>query len=131
MFIDLCERQDRGNRQNVALSDKVLLSIVSKLENMRRDDDTLMRHGNREFLYLRTELTSEADATEVAEEIIQVLSSSGKVNGEVPALLANLKPFIGIAVYPRDGETAAALVGRADEARHRAKLASKGHSFAR
>ena len=131
IFIDLCEHQDRGDRQDVALSDKVLLSIVSKLENMRRDDDTLMRHGNREFLYLRTELTSEVDATEVAEEIIQVLSSSGKVNGEVPALLANLKPFIGIAVYPRDGETAAALVGRADEARHRAKLASKGHSFAR
>ena len=131
LFIELREPQDTGNTRDDVLSDKVLLSIVSNLENMKRDDDTLMRHGDREFLYLRTELTSETDATAIAEQIIQTLSTPGKVNGAGPATKAGLKLFIGIAVFPRDGETAAALVGNADEARHRAKRTSKGHSFAR
>jgi len=131
LFIDLPERQEPGNKQDDVLSDKVLLSVVDKLENMRRDDDTLMRHGNREFLYLRTELTSEADATDVAKEIIQVLSSSVAVNGNVSARSADVRVSIGIAVYPQDGETAATLVSHADAARHRAKLVSKGHWFAR
>lgn len=131
MFIELRERQDTGNSQDSVLNEKVLLSIVSRLENMKRDDDTLTRHGDREFLYLRTELTSETDATAIAEEIIQTLSMPGKVSGTGPALVAGPKPFVGIAVFPRDGATAAALVGSADEARHRAKRTSRGHSFAR
>ncbi|MEO8501423.1 MAG: GGDEF domain-containing protein [Vicinamibacteria bacterium] len=131
MFIELLDRQSLGSEQDDVWSDKVLRSIVSKFETITRDDDTLTRHGNREFLYLRTELTNEANATEVAEEMVQVLSSSVRVNNKVAARWAELKPCIGIAVYPRDGETAAELVGRADDARHRAKLAGKGHSYAR
>lgn len=131
MFIEVHERHDTGNTQDSVLNEKELLSIVSRLENMKRDDDTLTRHGDREFLYLRAELTSETDASAIAEEIIQCLCTSDKVEGTGLAPVADLKPFVGIAVFPRDGATAAALVGSADEARHRAKQTTKGHSFAR
>lgn len=131
MFIELRQRQDTGNRQDDALNEKLLLTGVSKIDDMKRDDDTLTRHADREFLYLRAELANESDATAIAEEIIQALCPPDGFNGKGPAPLAGLEPFIGIAVFPRDGETAAALLGSADDARHRAKRAGKRHSFAR
>ena len=131
MLIELRERHGTGNPQDDQLSDQVLLSSVRKIVAMKRDDDTLMRHGDREFLYLRAELKSESDATAIAEEIIQTLRVPNKVNSKVSARMNDLELYIGIAVFPRDGETAAALVGCADAARHLAKRTIKGHSFAR
>ena len=131
MLIELRNSEGTGSAPGDGWNDEVLLATVTQLENMKREDDTLTRHGDREFLYLRTELKSDRDATAIADEIIRTLGKLSSTSGGVVAAKSPFSPCIGIAVFPRDGETAEALVSRADEARHHAKENSRGHSFAR
>jgi diguanylate cyclase (GGDEF)-like protein len=131
MLLDLGELENGNDSPGNGLSDRLLRATAAKLDEMKRDDDTLTRHGQGEFLYLRTELKSEADATLIAEQIIQTLSESRGKGASNLASNPAFRPCIGIAVFPKDGETAEALVASADKARHHAKQNKKGHSFAR
>lgn len=131
MIIELSERQGTGNEQRDPLQDNALLWSVNQLAAMKRDDDTLTRHGDRELLYLRAELASETDALAIAMQILQTLRAPAKDGGNGAVPDTDLQPFVGIAIFPRDGETAEALVGSADKARHHAKRNGKGHSFDR
>jgi diguanylate cyclase (GGDEF)-like protein len=131
MSIDLGEVEGINDTHDDGLSDKMLKATASKLENMKRDDDTLTRHGEREFLYLRTELKSETDATAIAQEIIKTLDKHDGASGKALAIKSSSSPSIGIAVFPKDGETAEALVISADKARNLARQNKSGHAFAR
>ena len=131
ILIELRKPETPESAQGDGWNDEVLLATVTQLENLKREDDTLTRHGDREFLYLRTQLKNELDATAIAEEIIRTFGKPGNTSGDVHAVASGFSPCIGIAVFPRDGESAEALVSRADEARHHAKENGRGHSFAR
>ena len=131
ILIELRKPETPESAQDDGWNDEVLLATVTQLENLKREDDTLTRHGDREFLYLRTQLKNELDATAIAEEIIRTFGKPGNTSGDVHAVASGFSPCIGIAVFPRDGESAEALVSRADEARHHAKENGRGHSFAR
>lgn len=65
------------------------------------------------------------DMAKVARKIIQVISAETEVGGAK----LTVKPSVGIAVYPKDGDTASALVTNADTAMYRAKRAHEGYAF--
>ena len=71
------------------------------------------------------EARNELDIAKVAGKIIQVISEAT----EVGAAKLIVKPSIGIAVYPKDGKTASALIANADAAMYRAKQTREGYVF--
>lgn len=63
----------------------------------------------------------------------QTRVSAFEPHGTLPShqAAANALVSVGIALYPGDGDTAEALIGRADEAMYRAKRNKLGFSLAR
>ena len=130
MFIDLDDFKSINDTHGHVVGDMVLQTIALRLKNMTRDDDTVSRHGGDEFLYLLLELKSEEDATAIAEKIIQTVSELCAVSANELALSLSVRPSIGIAIFPKAGETADALIKSADNAMYRAKRDKTGYAFA-
>jgi diguanylate cyclase (GGDEF)-like protein len=131
MFIDLDDFNSINNAYSHVAGDKVLQLIAGRLKNVTREDDTVSRHGGDEFLYLLLEIKTEADAAMVAEKIIHAISEPCDVTVSGLAISPTVRPSIGIALYPKDGDSADALVKSADRAMYRAKRTSAGYAFAR
>jgi diguanylate cyclase (GGDEF)-like protein len=90
-----------------------------------RAEDTVSRRGGDEFLCIMMEARNEIDIAKVAGKIIHVISAET----EVGDAKLTVKPSVGIAVYPKDGETANALIANADTAMYRAKRTREGYAF--
>ena len=131
MFIDLDHFKKVNDKYGHDVGDHVLKTIATRLINSTRDDDTLSRHGGDEFLYVLTEYAGEHDLTTIAEKLVALIQMPCPIRvGEVmiqPAVSAS----IGIAVFPRHGDTREALIKSADSAMYRAKRSRFRFSFAR
>ena len=77
----------------------------------------MARIGGDEFTVLVPELPQEEGAAEVSRKILRELERAFQVGGSEYAVRAS----IGIALYPRDGETSDALLRSADAAMYRRK----------
>jgi diguanylate cyclase (GGDEF)-like protein len=82
-----------------------------------RQGDILARLGGDEFVVVLEDVGSEAVAVEVMQRLQQSLQESTGVLGEPFRPSAS----IGLAMYPRDGETADVLLRAADLNMYRAK----------
>jgi diguanylate cyclase len=125
MFIDLDNFKAVNDSYGHSVGDTVLRHVAQRLQASMRAEDTVSRRGGDEFLCIMMEARNEFDIAKVAGKIIQVISAETAV-GDAKLTVT---PSLGIAVYPKDGETASALVTNADTAMYRAKRAQKGYVF--
>jgi diguanylate cyclase (GGDEF)-like protein len=96
------------------VGDEVLKGLVDELMTNKRDSDVVARYGGEEFaiIFPDTPASSARGAANRLRELVE--------KREFP--LANLKRTlfitisVGVAVFPRDGATAADLIARADAA---------------
>jgi diguanylate cyclase len=116
-FIDLDGFKQINDTLGHAVGDAVLAHAARRLESAVRDTDTVSRYGGDEFLVLLAEVAHAGDADLIAAKMLAALSQPTLIGEHEVALSASL----GIALYPDDGEDAAALVERADAAMYRAK----------
>lgn len=130
MFIDLDEFKGINDTHGHPAGDEVLQTIAARLKSITRDDDTISRHGGDEFLYLLMELDNEEDAVIVARKIINTVSEPCEITTMHDGTLSlSVKPSIGIAMYPLDGNTVEKLVKSADRAMYLAKKSKCGYAF--
>jgi len=129
MFIDLDNFKSINDSYGHATGDFILQTVASRLKNMTRADDTLSRHGGDEFLQLLLELKSAQAAAIIAEKIISTVGEPCVVRVNNGAISYSIKLSIGIAIFPRDGETGDALIACADQAMYRAKKDKIGYAF--
>ncbi len=117
----LCLDADRFKQINDtyghAAGDLCLREIAKRLAAQLRPEDTLARTGGEEFAVLLHAIEDGAQAERVAEDMLQALKPPVGVDEYEIELAAS----IGIAIYPEDGEDAAALWRDADTAMYRAK----------
>lgn len=125
MFIDLDNFKAVNDSCGHEVGDTVLRHVAQRLQASMRAEDTVSRRGGDEFLCIMMEARNELDIAKVAEKIIQVISAETAV-GDAKL---SVRPSVGIAVYPKDGETANALVANADTAMYRAKRTREGYVF--
>jgi diguanylate cyclase len=125
IFIDLDGFKLVNDSYGHDLGDTVLRHVAQRLQASMRAEDTVSRHGGDEFLCIMMEANDERDIAKVAVKMINVIGAPTEV-GDVKVIV---KPSIGIAVYPQDGETAKVLVTKADTAMYRAKRTRKGYVF--
>src|SRR5690606_38204804 len=93
-----------------------------RLRGSVRADDMVSRLGGDEFAVLLSGPEAERLAPLVAERVLNEVARPCLLDGRLITLQASL----GIAVYPRDADSAQALFRRADEALYRAKAGGRG-----
>ena len=126
LFLDLDDFKKVNDTYGHDVGDAVLQTIARRLKANRRGEDTVCRHGGDEFLYLLMEIENEQEATPIVEKIMKAIQAPCELS--VGKLTIN--PSIGIAIFPKDGTSADALVKSADTAMYQAKRNKSGYSFA-
>jgi diguanylate cyclase (GGDEF)-like protein/PAS domain S-box-containing protein len=117
MFIDMDRFKLVNDTHGHAEGDELIRNVANRLRSCIRAGDTLARQGGDEFIALITDLRDESDATIIAEKIIDDFKIPYKVVGNEFRATAS----VGIAIYPRDGESAETLIRNADISMYKAK----------
>jgi diguanylate cyclase (GGDEF)-like protein len=107
------------------IGDKALQTIAGRLHSSMRASDTVARRREDQFLFLLEELPDRGSAEPVARKLIRAISQPLEIEG----LHLSAAASVGIAMYPRDGETAETLIANAESAMHKAKRNAAGYAF--
>jgi diguanylate cyclase (GGDEF)-like protein len=97
--------------------DKLLKIVADRLRGLVRETDTIARMGGDEFVIVQGPIRDPADATSLAQRIIELMSEPYDIDGHQAVIGAS----IGIAVGPGDGLRPDKLLRNADLALYRAK----------
>lgn len=125
MFIDLDEFKGINDRHGHDIGDRVLQMVAQRLQAFVRGGDTMSRRGGDEFLFLMLEATDENSAANLAAKIIDNVAQPCEVEGGK----LTVRPSIGIALYPEDGESVQELLKNADIAMYAAKQQKSGRAL--
>jgi diguanylate cyclase (GGDEF)-like protein len=121
LFIDLDSFKEVNDSLGHHMGDILLSKTAQRLCDSVRDTDLVVRLGGDEFSVALCGLEDVTFAERIAEEILKVVSAPFILNGKNVYVTAS----VGIALYPKDGDTAADLLTRADQAMYAAKGAGK------
>ena len=102
--------------------DLLLQHVAARLTDCVRDTDTVARLGGDEFAILLPNVSSIADATEVAQRVLDAIRQPLHLDGHPASVGAS----IGVAVFPEHGAELEALLQRADGAMYTAKRGQLG-----
>ena len=122
MFIDLDHFKKINDIFGHNTGDLVLQAVSQRLQQSIRSSDTLCRYGGDEFVLLLPVLLHLSDAKAIAAKIIRAIAAPLQLNDQ----LFELSGSLGIAVYPADGDSIAALTSAADQAMYQAKAKGGG-----
>jgi len=117
LFFDLDRFKLINDSLSHAKGDKILQEVSRRLADVIRGSDTLARLGGDEFVAVVTSLGDELNIGKVAQKLLDVLRQPLKIN-DMEILVTS---SIGIAIYPRDGDTIDSLLSNADTAMYRSK----------
>jgi diguanylate cyclase (GGDEF)-like protein len=95
--------------------------LANRIQSSVREEDTVCRWGGDEFMCMLLDVKQEANTTRLAEKMVNRITEAFEINGTI----LSIKPSIGIAIYPADGETADILFKNADTAMYKAKGTEK------
>ncbi len=117
LFLDLDNFKTVNDSLGHASGDALLRLTASRIEGVLRSVDVVARLGGDEFLVVLPDLENEQSTVAVAEKLLAAVSEPVILEGHG----LSVSPSIGIAVFPRDGESADALIKNADAAMYLAK----------
>jgi diguanylate cyclase (GGDEF)-like protein len=130
MFVDLDNFKSINDSYGHQAGDTALQVVATRLQHSTRTEDTVSRYGGDEFLYLLTPLHEERYMAMIAAKIRAAIQAPLDLRMHDVDVSPCLEASIGIAVFPKDGVSAAALIKRADEAMYGAKENKSGFAFA-
>ena len=122
MFIDLDRFKEVNDTLGHAAGDKVLRAAGQLLRDSLRTSDTVARMGGDEFTIILEDVADLDRVETVAEKIKSAFAAPVMTEDGVDVFVT---PSIGITLYPRDGESAEALLNAADAAMYDAKAAGR------
>jgi diguanylate cyclase (GGDEF)-like protein len=122
LMVDLDEFKRVNDKLGHASGDKLLQAVGVRLTKGIRGADTACRYGGDEFVIMLPEIDSPDIATALAVEVSVRLGEPYIIDGHK----IHTAVSVGVAVYPRDGQTFDELMKQADFAMYRAK--GTGHS---
>lgn len=130
LFADLDKFKLINDTHGHAAGDAVLRTIAERLERNSRSDDTLSRFGGDEFLYLMTDVRDDATLERLVQKFRKLFELPCDFSLDGRAITQSVGASFGIAVFPRDGASAEALIRSADAAMYAAKHSKSGYAFA-
>ncbi len=114
-LIDLNDFKSINDSHGHDVGDSALRAAAQRLRRCIRQADTAARLGGDEFALLLH------DASDVGRVMGMVMQGFKEPFGLDGVAKVPLSVSVGVGCYPEDGQTAAALLRRADEAMYRAK----------
>jgi diguanylate cyclase (GGDEF)-like protein/PAS domain S-box-containing protein len=126
LFMDLNKFKQVNDTFGHAVGDGLLQAVGSRLSGQTRDGDTVARYGGDEFAILLPSIKNIEEAISVAERIYGVFVQPIIIEGHE----CSVGISVGISLYPLHGETASALLEKADEAMYEAKHKSQKQPYA-
>jgi len=124
ILIDLDNFKKINDELGHTVGDEVLMTIAKRLKSTFRQTDSIAhaqtdaaRFGGDEFIVLLEDIRSSRDVKKAAQRVLDEVHEPIR-SGE---LCIEPTCSLGIALYPADGNTIAALIRRADVALYRAK----------
>jgi diguanylate cyclase (GGDEF)-like protein len=99
------------------VGDQFLQEVARRLSSVCREGDTLARQGGDEFVFVLAPPSAEADAEALTRRALAALAMPMHIAG----MDIHMAASFGLAVYPRDGTRAEALLANADAAMYSAK----------
>lgn len=122
LFIDLDDFKKVNDSLGHEVGDKLLIETAERLSQVVRSGDTVGRLGGDEFLILLGDISEPLDAGQVAENVIgQFKDRPFNIDGRELVLTCS----VGIALYPKDGDSPSTLLRNADSAMYHAKDAGR------
>ncbi|HTH73501.1 MAG TPA: EAL domain-containing protein [Trinickia sp.] len=122
LFMDLDGFKTINDSLGHTVGDEVLKAFAQRLIDCASAGDTVARLGGDEFVMLVCRLGTPDDARNMAETVLERMHESVWIDAQ-PLQVA---PSIGIALFPRDGDTVETLLKNADAAMYAAKRAGRG-----
>ena len=110
--------------------DEVLKTIARRLGVATRGEDTVGRGEASEFLYLLMDFRDTENVAMIAERFVRTIRLPCEITFGGRAAAPTVTVAIGVAIYPKDGATAAQLMKAARSALAKAKLHRVAVAFA-
>jgi diguanylate cyclase (GGDEF)-like protein len=117
LFIDLNGFKAINDEYGHAAGDKILTSVATRISCRVRTGDFVCRYGGDEFVVILPSVPNAASVSRVADTIRERVALPYWINESEQHLSA----AIGESIFPHDGDSAAALLHRADQAMYRLK----------
>lgn len=117
LFIDLDRFKYVNDTYGHNTGDKILIEVAQRLNEIIRDSDTAARLGGDEFAIILPDIIKVSKVEIIVKRILKELSKAYIIEQHETFLSAS----IGIALYPKDGESTETLLRKADAAMYKAK----------
>ena len=121
MYLDLDGFKEINDTLGHGAGDILLKAVAERLTGTVREEDTVARLGGDEFVMTLPHIHNGADAAAMAAKVIDAVSQPYDIEGRI----VHMTTSAGIAIYPKDGKDAEALMKSADTALYEAKRAGK------
>lgn len=122
-FLDLDKFKVINDTLGHAVGDALLQTVAKRLRSVLREYDLVARLGGDEFVVLVSEITAEERIAEIAQQLVTAI---GAPFPDLEGHEVQTSTSIGIALYPRDGQSVDELLTSADTAMYNAKKAGSG-----
>jgi diguanylate cyclase (GGDEF)-like protein len=121
-LLDLDQFKSINDSYGHSAGDSLLMDVASRFKAECPDNLFLVRLGGDEFAVVATGVATESDAQSVVAPLVAALLRPVDIFGHQILIGAS----VGIAMIPRDGNSAADLLRRADLALYQAKREGRG-----
>jgi len=121
-FIDVDNFKQMNDTRGHAFGDDVVRQVAFELQKLMPSPNVVSRFGGDEFVMLMpgaNDLSLKAHATRLQERFERGIHVRGD--------LLRVQLSVGVAVYPKDGETLEQLIASADTAMYKAKRKGKNN----
>ncbi len=126
LFLDLDDFKKVNDTLGHETGDKLLIEAAQRLKSVVRSGDTVGRLGGDEFIVLLGGLEHTTACSHVVENLIDQFRNAFSIDDRELMLTAS----VGVAIYPKDGETVSELLRNADSAMYHSKdLGRNAYSF--
>ena len=122
LFVDLDDFKRVNDTLGHAMGDLLLQRVAGRLQGCVRASDTVARLGGDEFVMLLESGRNKEHAQTVVNKLLAAFAHPFDLEGNV----LHMHPSIGTALYPEDGDDAAALLDHADRSMYLSKQAGGG-----
>lgn len=116
-FVNLDNFQAVNDSLGLASGDEVLKLVALRLSQTIRDNDTLARYGNDDFVLVLADMADDTEVMPVLQKVLDIVQEPCLVGGHEITMTVS----IGLALAPGDGTRSEQLLMNADTAMHRAK----------
>lgn len=125
LFLDLDGFKRVNDLYGHETGDRLLQALAEKLKDTVRASDLVFRLAGDEFAVLATERAHDSPQLEyLGHRLIDAVTQTAQLQ---KWHRASVGVSIGVAIYPRDANSAESLLDAADRAMYRVKAEGKGH----